>query len=720
MMSADQTGGGQGGKMKALRVEKRPDGVALVIFDDPQKPVNTLSVDLLAEVQETLKPLLSDDEVKALVLASGKPDSFIAGADLKALEQAQTAQEAARLSREGNRLLSELAASPKPVVAAIHGAALGGGLEAALACHYILASDDPVTVLGQVEVMVGLLPAGGGTQRLIKRTGLIKGLPLLLTGKRIRARQALRLGLVDALTTAGGIRDTGVRAALDLAAGKLKRRRPKRSLFEKLTILPPLRNQVLKKARQQVAAKTRGHYPAPPAIIDCVETGLKKGITAGLELESKHFGELAMSPQSRSLVWLFHAMNRLKKMPLPAEPREVGRLAVLGGGFMGAGIASVSLGRGPVLVRDISAQALARAAEQVRGGLEKQLRSGAIRKLERDRRWSRLWLTTSAQDLAGADLVIEAVFEDLELKRRVLAECEELLAPQAVFASNTSALPIGQIAAKARHPERVVGMHYFSPVPKMPLLELVVPAAAAEEAVATAAALGRAQGKTVILVKDSPGFYTSRILAPFLNEAMVLLAEGVRIENLDRAAKDFGFPVGPLTLLDEVGIDVAAHVSKDLGPMFAQRGAQPSGALGQISEAGYQGRKSGRGFYRYRPGRKKGRKRPNQEIYSFFGPGPRKDLPLPEIQERLALMMINEAALCLQEEVIDSPASGDVGAILGLGFPPFRGGPFHYLDAQGTAAVVERMERMAAKHGPRFSPAQLLKDRAHSGQKFYA
>jgi len=698
-----------------LRVERRPDGVAVVVLDHPDKPVNTLSRVLLEEFEAAVAPLLDDPSVIALVVASAKPDTFIAGADLELVE-GMDEDEAARLSREGNALLSRIAASPKPVVAAVHGAALGGGCEVALACHYILASNDPATVLAQPEVQLGLLPAGGGTQRLVERVGLVQALPLLLTGAKVRPRKALRLGLVDALTTPGGIVDTAAQAAAALAAGRLRRTPRKRPLFERLAQRWPARAFVLRQARARVARQTRGCYPAPPAILEAVEVGLSRGRDAGLACESAHFGRLVASPESRSLVWLFHAMTAAKK-PFPgADPRPLGRIAVLGGGFMGSGVASVSLGTCPVTVRDVADEPLAGAAKSIERGLVKQVRSGAITRNEADRRRSRLRLTPDIDALAGADLVVEAVFEDLALKRRVLAEVEAVIDAGAVFASNTSALPIADIAAEAAHPERVLGMHYFSPVPKMPLLELVVAARTSPEALATAHALGRAQGKTCIVVKDGPGFYTTRILAPYLNEAVVLLEEGARIEDVDRAMRDFGYPVGPVALIDEVGIDVGAHVATSLGRAFAARGLGASDALPRLDAAGFKGRKNRRGFYSYPA---KGRKQPNEGVYALLGGAPRRGVPVEEIQDRLALLMVNEAAHCLGEEVIASPSDGDLGAVLGLGFPPFRGGPFHHVDAVGAVAVVARLEELAGRLGQRYAPAQLLVDAARDGRRFY-
>lgn len=705
--------------MSFMHVRTTSEGVAVVTLDHPTKPVNTISPSLLEEFEASVEPLLEASTVRAIVLASAKKD-FIAGADLEVLLGMDNPADPEALSRGGNRILSRVAAADKPVVAALHGAALGGGYEVILACHYILASDDPATVVGLPEVMLGLLPAGGGTQRLPRRIGLTRALPLLLTGKRIRARKALRMGLVDALTTPGGIEQTAVTAALRLADGTLRVRREVPRL-DRLAARWPFRHFVLSAARRQVLRQTRGNYPAPLAILDTIATGLSRGMEAGLEKESRHFGELVASRQGKHLIWIFLGMTETKNAPPPVEPHTVKRLGILGGGFMGSGIASVSLGRCPVVIRDISEEQLSRAARTVATGLDKQVRSGALRRVERDLRWSRLELTTAMEHLADADLVVEAVFEDLELKRRVLAEAEALIASDAVFASNTSALPIREIAAEAQHPERVLGMHYFSPVPKMPLLEIIRADATSDQALATALAFGQAQGKSCIVVKDRPGFYTTRILSPYLNEAILLLEEGARIQDLDRAMKNFGFPVGPIALLDEVGIDVGAHVARDLGAAYADRGLGASDLLPRMFEAGYQGRKNGRGFYQYPKGRKKGSKQPNDAVYSEFLEGtPRRDVPPREIQDRLALIMVNEAAHCLTEDVIASPRDGDLGAILGLGFPPFRGGPFHHVDTTGPTGVVDRLARLAQEMGPRFEPAPILAQLAQSGGTFYS
>ncbi|MHC4429422.1 MAG: 3-hydroxyacyl-CoA dehydrogenase NAD-binding domain-containing protein, partial [Planctomycetota bacterium] len=517
----------------------------------------------------------------------------------------------------------------------------------------------------------------------------------------------------------GGIEETAARAARMLAEGTLKPRRPKRPLPLRLLDSAPGRGIVFRKAAGGVQAKTRGLYPAPAAIIECVRTGLARGTEAGLEKESELFGKLVVSPEAKNLIRLFDAMTSLKKPMKDAEPRPVRRLGILGGGFMGAGVAGISLKLAEVTVKDISQEVLQRCAKGVWDGLGRRVRSRAISRFERDRQMARLHLTTDDAELAAADLIVEAVFEEMELKRKILAETERHVRPDAVFASNTSALPIGEIARNALHPERVLGMHYFSPVHRMPLLELVVGDRTADWAVATARALGVKQGKTVIVVKDGPGFYTSRILSPYIAEGAMLVKEGAPVEEVDRALLDFGYPVGPLALVDEIGIDVAAHVATNFGQLYADRGLGDIGAFPRLHEAGCDGRKSKRGFYLYDGRKRKGRKPVNEQVYALLGGKPRKRVPAGQTWQRLAFLMINEAAYCLQEEVIASPRDGDVGSILGLGFPPFRGGPFRYMDSLGVASAVETMERLRDAHGPRFEPAPLLRDMARSGSSFY-
>ncbi len=701
--------------MRALRIEKALYGVALVRFDLPESKVNVLSSALLDEFTSVLDTIGSDPSFRASVLISDKPDNFIAGADLDELRGIETSGQASEFAKNGHMILDRIANADKPMVAAIHGAALGGGLEVALACSYRIATRHPKTVLGLPEVMVGLLPGGGGTQRLPRLIGLVRALPMLLAGQKLRGKKALEVGLVDALTTPDRLEDEAVEAAASLADGSIKSK--KKSVAVRVQNRSPMRTLIISRARQDVRRRTRGLYPAPRAILECVETGLRDGFEKGRQREIERFGELVVSPEAKNLIWLFGAMNDSKKLSDEAEPRQVRKLAGLGGGLMGEGIASVSLPLADVVVKDVSAGQLERVRERIDASIWKRLASGSLTTNEADLQRRRLTTTTHRSSIAGADLVIEAVFEDLSLKRNVLAQTEEMIDEGAVFASNTSAISIGEIAKNAAHPERVLGMHYFSPVPRMPLLEIIVRPDTADWAEATARKFGADQGKTIIVVRDGPGFYTTRILAPFINEAVVLLEKGAEIRALDSALKDFGFPVGPVTLLDEVGIDVAAHVAVDLGQAFESRGLGASSVLPMLIEAGFGGRKNKKGFFVYDAG--KGPKPVNEEIYAFFGGSERKQLDKREMADRLALLMVNEAVHCLSEGVLSSARDGDLGAILGLGFPPFRGGPFHFVDSEGADVVVDRLRELRELHGPRFEPATMLVAMAKNGERFY-
>jgi 3-hydroxyacyl-CoA dehydrogenase / enoyl-CoA hydratase / 3-hydroxybutyryl-CoA epimerase len=710
--------------MDALRLEVRPDGVAVIRFDSPGTHINILSRAFFDEFRGCLDRIEADSSIRACVLSSAKSDSFIAGANLKEFLAMKEASEGEAFSRAGHALLDRVAASKKPFVAAIHGPALGGGLEVALACAYRLATDDSRTLLGLPEVTLGLLPGGGGTERLPALIGLTRALPMLLTGKRLRAREALRAGLVDALTSPGGLVETAATAALRLSAGTLRRRLVPKSAMDRIAAFAPVRAVLLSRVRAQVLQRTRGLHQAPLFILDCIEARLTNGRAAGQEKESVLFGLLAASPECKNLIALFEGTTALKgagsKGDVAQSSRRVKRVAVLGAGLMGEGIAAVSLPLVPVILRDVSDKALAKAAKNLSRGLDRRLRSGGIGRLDRSRHWSNLHPATSMNDIAGCDLVIEAVFEDLDLKRRVLKEAEELIAPGAIYASNTSALPIGLIAQGALHPERILGMHYFSPVPKMPLLELVVTPQSAPEAIATARSFGIAQGKTVIVVRDGPGFYTTRILSPYLNEAMLLLEEGAGIAEIDAALRDFGFPIGPLALLDEVGIDVGAHVSQEMSDAFPGRGLAPPASLRKLVEAGWLGRKSGRGFYLYPPDAGKRSDRPvNPELAGCLGLPVGRKKSAQEITDRLVLLFVNEAIHCLGEGVIASARDGDVGAVLGLGFPPFRGGPFRYADALGVTTVLSKLDDLSTALGVRFRPALALLRSAVTGAGFH-
>jgi 3-hydroxyacyl-CoA dehydrogenase / enoyl-CoA hydratase / 3-hydroxybutyryl-CoA epimerase len=706
--------------MSCAEIEKE-NGVAIVWMDQPGEKVNKISIDLVDEFKTMLDGLENDDTVKAIVLISRKPDNFIAGADIEKFRDMTGPEEAEMLSRQGHALLNRMASFPKPIVAAIHGATLGGGLEVALACQYRIASDDPKTVLALPEVKLGLLPGGGGTQRLPSLVGLQAALDMMLTGKNIHPRQAKKMGLVDDLIHPYGLLEAAKKAARELADHTLKCKKKQPFLAELLESTSLTRNVVYKKATELVQKQTWGNYPAPFKIIECVKAGMEKGMDAGLEAESKKFGELVVSPQSRELIQIFLSMTAMKKNPLKGMVRPVRKVGVLGAGLMGAGIANVSATNGmDVLLKDVSYDAVGQGEKAIWQDLNGKVKKKALSPFQRDVTFSRITATTDYHGFEKADLIIEAVFEDLELKRKILAETEASIRGDAIFASNTSSLPIGDIAARAKHAERVIGMHYFSPVPKMPLLEIIVTEKTADWVKATALDVGIRQGKTVIMVNDGPGFYTTRILAPLLNEALEVLNEGGDIKEIDRAMRQFGYPVGPIALLDEVGIDVGAHVSKVLGPLFAARGAQPNTVMERLFQAGYKGRKNNRGFYLYGDQSGKMKKSVNEDIYKLFDGTKRRKFDNQEIRNRLSLAMINEAALCLQEGILLSPRDGDIGAVFGLGFPPFLGGPFRYIDSLGLPKIISLMEELEKRYGARFTPAPILRDRNAKNQRFYA
>ena len=700
---------------RAFRRERGDDGVLVLTLDVPGEKVNTLGKALLAELDEVLALVDADRGIRAVVLRSGKPDNFIAGADIKDFTAMRSALEGETLSRAGQAALDRLEAARVPVVAAIHGSCLGGGLETVLACRYRVASDDPKTVLGFPEVKLGLVPGAGGSQRMPRLIGVAGSLDLILTGRNLKAPRAKKAGVVDEVVPASILLATAKKAALALGEGRLVPRRPGGPWWEGL-----LRPFIFRKARAGVLAKTRGHYPAPLEAIGVVERGTATTLTEGLKLEAAAFGRLAVTDASRALVSVFFATQDIKKdagytAGTPAV--ETKKLGVLGAGLMGAGIASVAAEAGiRVRMKDASHEALGRGLRGAHDFFEERRRRGRLTRLDVEQRMQRVSPTLDYTGFSRADLVIEAVFEDLELKRRVLDEAEAAIREECVFASNTSSIPIGDIAANARRPGRVLGMHFFSPVPKMPLLEVVVTPRTEDTATATAVAFGRRIGKHVIVVRDGPGFYTSRTLAPYLNEGARLLEEGAPVEAVDGAMTAFGFPVGPLTLLDEVGIDVGAKVAKVMVTAFGERMTPPV-SMAKVLADGRMGRKNKRGFYTYDGGRK----RVDASVYALLPDGGmRRSVDVREVQDRVVFAFLNEAVRCLEEGILRSPRDGDVGAIFGLGFPPFLGGPFRYLDHLGARFAVEMLEKLEAQHGARFAPAAMLVDLAKEGRRFHA
>jgi len=707
--------------MRALTVVVE-QGVAVVTIDLPGSPVNLLNAALKAEFEGALEGLRADRTVRAVVLISGKPENFIAGADIEEFVALPTQAAAEALSRDGQAMLDRVAAFPKPVVTAIHGSCLGGGLELALASHYRLATNHPKTQLGLPEVQLGILPGAGGSQRLPRLIGARAALDIILAGKSERAAKAFKLGIVDELVPPALLRSVAVAAALRLAESGMPRRARRGGLAGFLLDGNPLgRALVYRMARKAVLAKTGGHYPAPLSALEAVRTGLERGMREGLVDEHRRFGELAVSPVSRKLVQIFFATTALKKddgvPPGSATPRPVRRLGVVGSGFMGAAIAGTAASQAAVEVRlkDADLSRVGRGLKAALGILEGRLQRRRISPQEFQRLGA---LISGSGDFSGfprADLVIEAVFEDLEVKRTVVADLETVVSERAILATNTSTIPITDIAAGARHPGRILGMHFFSPVDRMPLLEVIPGAATAPETIATAVQFGRRMGKTVIVVADRPGFWVNRILAPYLNEAGHLLMEGTPIDAIDRTMTGFGFPVGPIALLDEVGLDVAGKGSGVMHRAYGDRLA-PAEAIARMLADKRLGRKGGKGFYRYEAGKKAG---VDHQVYRLLGVSPSDRVSPQTIEQRLVYLMLNEAAMAAAELVVRSPRDGDIGALFGIGFPPFRGGPLRMIDALGAGQVVATLRALEAEFGPRFAPASALVAMASHGGRYY-
>lgn len=697
--------------------------LAIVTIDRPGEKVNTFAPDSLDEVEGVIDRVDAEEGVVGSVIVSGKPDTFVAGADVEVFATVTDRREIEAFVRRGHAVLSRLAASNKPVVAAVHGACLGAGLELILACHHRVCTDSPKTVLGFPEVLLGLFPGAGGAARLPRLIGLREALDLILTGRTVRPRRARKLGLVDGVVPEEALMTAARDAVVRMADGKLRRRTAPEADVARVALEhnPLGRAIVFREARKGVRRKTYGLYPAPLVAIDVIEKGVALPLDRALALEPPAFAELAVGEVSRALVSLFRRSNALKKQTVAGpkgdaiEAEDVRRLGLLGGGFMGADIACVAADKGiETRIREIAGEPLGTALGHVRAYFDKRAKRLGARHVFKAR--SRVSGTLELDGFDTMDLIIEAVPEVLALKQDVFADLESRVGEEVVLASNTSALPIAKIGAKLRHKDRFLGLHFFSPVPKMQLLEIVKTADTSPQTIATALRFAAQIGKTPVVVSDGPGFYTTRVLGFYLMAALELIQAGHTIEQVDRGARSVGWPVGPLALLDEVGVDVGAKVAGTLAEHFPERIRVDPGMEAFLG-AKRLGRKSKRGFYVYPD---KGRKRPDPGAYAFFSGRPSAP-PAgdpEELGERITLVAALEAVRCLDEGIIASSDDGDVGAVFGFGYPPLRGGPFRHLELRGLDTVLGRVRNLHERFGPTYAPPAALERLAEEGRGF--
>ncbi len=701
-----------------------PQGIAHLVFDRGDEGLNILDSQVMERLEGFLTELESrKDPPKGLVVRSARPDSFIVGADVEEIAKLASANEAERKSNYGQSLFARLEALPFPVVAAVCGTCLGGGTELVLACHALIAGDDPRTEIGLPEVRLGLIPGWGGTQRLPRRVALPVAVEMILTGKSQRGSAASRVGLADRCVPP----DYVLREALAWIAEANSRpyRRPRRRgasgfVSRSARHFPPFRKVFFALVRKRTMEKVNPeHYPAPFKALEAIEYGLETDLAHGLARESQLLGEAAATDARRNLTRLFFLQRDSKKVLTTlgpgAKPGKISRLGLLGAGVMGGGIAQVAAASGIIVrMKDVDLKPLGQGLRHARDVFESDARRRRQASREVEAGMARIVPTLTYSGFETLPLAVEAVVENLEVKRKVLNELEEVTRGGSLFASNTSSLRIDAIAEGCRYPQNVLGMHFFNPVDRMPLVEVIRGSATSDEAVATVVELSRKLKKTPVVVKDGPGFLVNRILMATMNEALFLLKEGSPIETVDRAMKRFGMPMGPFELLDQVGIDVAQKVSVILGEAFGDRIRPP-----RILEAAYAqhrlGKKNGRGFYKWN-GEKRGR--PDPTVYALVNDRGGRVAPEGEAVDRMVLPMINEAALCLLEGIARTPADVDLAMVMGTGFPPFRGGLLRYADTLGLGEVVQRMDRLANLSDPRFRPVPLLRDLARSGRTF--
>ncbi len=695
-------------------------GICILTFDRPDSSANIFDDATFGELNAHLDFLASPEaaSVKGVVFRSAKPKIFLAGADLIGFTKNPSRERIDSLVKRGHDTFSRISKLPIPSVAAIHGLALGGGCEISLACDWRVASTAKETKIGLPEVQIGILPGWGGSTLLPRLIGLPAALEIILGGKQLAAVPALKAGLVDSV---------GPREALLGLAEKLIAKGKRGAWPRHLANLAPAAAFIARQAKATVLAKTGGHYPAPLKALEVAVQALRGTVPQGFELERKVFVELATGPIARQLLGIYLLTERAKKLPLPddlptltgtvAPPPEIERVAVIGAGVMGAGIAQWLAARGyGVVLRDIGPEPLGKGIASIQKLFRDSVKRRRFTETEARTAMDRIVPVAGNIPLHRIDLVIEAAVERLDLKQQLFRELEDSVGEHVVLATNTSALSIGSIASVLRCPERVVGMHFFNPVHKMQLVELIRGDHTNALALDSALRFVKTIGKLPVIVRDRPGFLVNRILNPYLTEAGRLFEEGYAVLDIDKALERFGMPMGPLRLMDEIGLDVCRHVGTDLAVRLATPVPPAGSLLDEMIARKWLGKKAGKGLYIY-----DGRAKPtlNVEAERLPGLGARKPADPQLFADRLVLSVINEAARVLEERVVEAAEDIDFAMIMGTGWAPFRGGPLRHADSVGAAKIVSGLEALAPKYGAHFVPCERLRTMATAGATFY-
>jgi len=703
------------------------DSIGWITFNDPKRKINVLSEDVMRDLAKALdQAQVAEREglIQVLVIQSGKIRSFIAGADVHEITRIEDPLEAEQKIQLGQAIYGELANLSVPTITAIHGICLGGGTEIALACQYRVLSDSKTTKIGLPEVTLGILPALGGTTRLPRLVGLQASLELLLTGKQIGSRKARQIGFAQEVFPEalfeGMVRDF----ALDAVELPPRASRRKKNLLSRVlddTLLG--RKIVLSTARQKVTTQTGGHFPAPLRILDILDEHLGGSISGSLAAEARLGAELIVSSVSKNLLHVFHTRETARKGN-GADPKETNSskvqvLGVLGAGIMGGGISQLAAYNGVrVYMKDIRHNAITSGLHHAQALFDKATRRKKLSRRQANQLMELIAGGLEYYGISSAHLIIEAVAEQMDVKKLVLRETEEVVRDDCIITTNTSSLSVDKLAEELSHPDRFCGMHFFNPVHRMPLVEIVRGRDSSEETIASVYAFALQLGKVPVVVGNGPGFLVNRVLGPYLNEAGFLLEDGASIQQIDTAARAFGMPVGPLRLIDEIGFDISSHAGASLHKAFGER-LNPSLALVALSETDRLGKKGGQGFYQHEKGRTE---RPDESIYGEL------QIPVPaepqkfsdhEIRARLVLQMINEATYALQDGIVQRADQVDLALIMGTGFPPFRGGLLRFADTLHPRSILYHIRKFEEVYGTRFTPAPLLIDLAERDRTFY-